>query len=371
MPSTSEQSAPSRIAPIFLTRIWGARSLAPLFPEKVNLAEPLGEVWLTAVDCRMASGPYEGKFLGAAWREMPSEWRGSALAHVSEFPILVKFIFPADKLSIQVHPDDAYASVNEQAAGGRGKTEMWHAVTAQPEARVLIGLKPGVDREKFLKALDARTLEQLFEAHPVNPGDTFFIPAGTPHAIGPHMVLCEIQEYSDLTYRVYDYGRTDVHGNPRELHITKALEVTDFTKTRGGGRVLHPRDFAGAQLRPGPGGNAAPPLGSRSSHLLAACPFFSATRQDFVSRIETRSTPERFEVAIILSGAGSIEWHGKQAKYQAGECWFIPASLGTFAFQAESATAVIRATVPDLTELRGTLLEEGMPVEQLEKVLFT
>ncbi len=149
MKSASEQPAPSRIAPVFLTRIWGARSLAPLFPDKINLHEPLGEVWLTAVDCRIASGPYQGKFLGAAWREMPAEWRGSSLASVPEFPILVKFIFPADKLSIQVHPDDAYASANEQAAGGRGKTEMWHAVSAQPDAKVLIGLKPGVDRASY------------------------------------------------------------------------------------------------------------------------------------------------------------------------------------------------------------------------------
>src|SRR5271169_4155973 len=159
----SAQPEPTRIEPIFLTRIWGARSLAPLFPDKINLPEPLGEVWLTAVDCRIASGPYEGKFLGAAWREMPSEWRGSALANVPEFPILVKFIFPADKLSIQVHPDDAYASANEQAAGGRGKTEMWHAVSAMPDASVLIGLKPGVTREEFRKALESHTVETLLE----------------------------------------------------------------------------------------------------------------------------------------------------------------------------------------------------------------
>jgi mannose-6-phosphate isomerase len=366
MSFTAEQPAPTRIAPIFLTRIWGARSLAPLFPDKANLPEPLGEVWLTAVDCRIASGPYEGKFLGAAWREMPSAWRGSALANVPEFPILVKFIFPADKLSIQVHPDDAYASANEQAAGGRGKTEMWHAVTAQPDAKVLIGLKPGVGREQFLKALDAHTVEQLFEAHSVIPGDTFFIPAGTPHAIGPHMVLCEIQEYSDLTYRVYDYGRKDAHGNPRELHIEKALEVTDFAKTAGGGRVLHSADFAGASRE---GGTVSSP-GNQSSGILAACPFFSATRQDFATRIETRSTPARFEVVIILSGTGSIEWQGEQAKYQAGECWFIPGALGVFAFQPKAATSIIRSTVPDLAELRGALQKEGMRAEQLERVLF-
>ena len=299
MPSAPVPPAPTKIEAIFSARIWGAHSLAPLFPEKINLPEPLGEAWLTAVDCRIASGPYEGKFLGAAWREMPAEWRGSALANIPEFPILVKFIFPADKLSVQVHPDDAYASANEQAAGGRGKTEMWHAVSAQPDAQVLIGLKPGVTREQFLEALVAHTVEELFESHPVQPGDTFFIPAGTPHAIGPNMILCEIQEYSDLTYRVYDYGRIDAHGNPRELHIEKALEVTDFAKTLGGGRVLHshPGDFAGAQ-------HAAPLLGNQAGHLLAACPFFSAARQGFNARIDLQSNVARFEVIVILSGTG-------------------------------------------------------------------
>src|SRR4029077_15029874 len=115
---------PTRIEPIFSPRIWGVRSLAPLFPEKTNWKEPLGEAWLTGVDCRIASGPYAGKTLGEAWREMPVEWRGTRLASTPYFPLLVKFISPADKLSIQVHPDDAFAAAHEQAAGGRGKTEM-------------------------------------------------------------------------------------------------------------------------------------------------------------------------------------------------------------------------------------------------------
>jgi mannose-6-phosphate isomerase len=122
---------PTRIEPVFSPRIWGARSLAPLFPEKTNLKEPLGEAWLTGVDCRIVSGPYTGKTLGEAWREMPAEWRGTRLASTTHFPLLVKFVFPTDKLSIQVHPDDAYAALHEQAAGGRGKTEMWYAVSAE------------------------------------------------------------------------------------------------------------------------------------------------------------------------------------------------------------------------------------------------
>src|SRR6266481_8364213 len=163
---------PTRIEPIFSPRIWGARSLAPLFPEKSNLTEPLGEAWLTGVDCKIASGPFTGKTLGAAWREMPAEWRGTRLVSTSDFPILVKFIFPTDKLSIQVHPDDAYAAAHEQAAGGRGKTEMWHALSAEPDAKLLLGLKAGTDKQKFRDAMKADKLEEVFQAHDVKAGDT-------------------------------------------------------------------------------------------------------------------------------------------------------------------------------------------------------
>src|SRR5213080_5402364 len=134
------------------------RSLAPLFPKKTNLAEPIGEVWLTAVDCKVATGPFAGKSLGEAWKEMPAEWRGTRFAEPGHFPLLIKFIFPNDKLSIQVHPDDAYAAAHEQAAGGRGKTEMWHAVSALPGAQLLLGLKPGVNEEKFREGLASHTL---------------------------------------------------------------------------------------------------------------------------------------------------------------------------------------------------------------------
>src|SRR5229473_8116726 len=184
---------PTRIEPIFSPRIWGARSLAPVFPEKSNLSEPLGEAWLTGVDCKIASGPFAGRTLAEAWAEMPVEWRGSQLAAVPEFPLLVKFIFPTDKLSIQVHPDDSYASKHEKAAGGRGKTEMWHVVSADSRAQVLLGLKPGVDKEKFREGLGHQNLENLFQAVPVHAGETLFVPAGTPHTIGPGMVICEVQ----------------------------------------------------------------------------------------------------------------------------------------------------------------------------------
>jgi mannose-6-phosphate isomerase len=344
---------PTRIEPIFLPRIWGARSLAPLFPEKSNLTEPLGEAWLTGVDCRIASGPFAGKTLGAAWREMPAEWKGTRLASTAEFPILAKFIFPNDKLSIQVHPDDAYAAAHEQAVGGKGKTEMWHAVSAEPEAHVLIGLDPKADEESLVRAIETQTLEKLFIHWRVQPGDTFFVPAGTPHTIGPGMILCEVQEYSDLTYRVYDYGRVDAHGNPRELHIQKALDVIQF------GRPIC-----------GKASGIALPGHSLHRSLLTACRYFATERWNVAAPVEVSSQKEHFDLLVFLSGSGDLSWGNSRAKFRNGECWLVPAGLGTFALNPEEPTKILRTYVPDLAELRTGLETAGHSWQQLEKTIF-
>lgn len=337
------------------------RSLAPLFPEKSNLAEPIGEVWLTGVDCKVATGPFAGKTLGEAWREIPSEWRGRRFAESDDFPLLVKFIFPNDKLSIQVHPDDAYASVHEKAAGGRGKTEMWHVVQAEPGASVLVGTKPGVSKQQFLEGIKNQTLENLLEKHPVYNGDSFFVPARTPHTIGPGMIICEVQEYSDLTYRVYDYGRVDAKGKPRELHIEKALEVMQFGKTSAGKvPTLSVHTSYRSHSKTKVGGNIT---------LLSACRYFSVERWEFY---ESASSTDRkglaFDILVFLNGKGQMEWGGALKRglesvkrgslnFEPGQCWFIPANL-MVVLRTKHHAAVLRSYIPDLTELRSLLKRE-------------
>jgi mannose-6-phosphate isomerase len=331
---------PFRIEPTFSPRIWGSRSLAPLYPEKTNLTEPIGEAWLTDVNCRVANGLFAGKTLAEAWREMPPGWRGDNFASGGDFPLLVKFLFPTDKLSIQVHPDDAYASLHEKAAGGRGKTEMWHVISAKPGASLLLGLKPGATREKFLEALQNNSLEDLFQRHPVQAGDTFFIPARTPHTIGPDMVICEVQEYSDLTYRVYDYGRVDASGRPRELHIEKALAVMNFDPAAGG-KVI-PR---------------APAKGRENVSVndLVDCPYFSVDGIDFdrtaqFKLFEALPGQSRFQILVVLSGGGFMSCHPPRHKQgpsllKPGECWFIPADT-SYSIRAEGRISLLTAFVP-------------------------
>jgi len=333
---------PFRIEPTFSPRIWGSRSLAPLYPEKTSLAEPIGEAWLTDINCRVANGPFAGKTLAEAWREMPAEWRGANSAEPGDFPLLVKFLFPTDKLSIQVHPDDTYASVHEQAAGGRGKTEMWHVVSAKPGASLLLGLKAGVTREKLLEALQNHTLEDLLERHPVHAGDTFFVPARTPHTIGTDMVICEVQEYSDLTYRVYDYGRVDAHGKPRELHVDKALAVMDFDPPHGG--KVTPRSWIKGRENGG------------LNHLVK-CSYFSVDRLDVDRMIDFRLAKlkpgqSRFELLIVLSGEGLLTWFPPRhtqgsIPLKPGECWFIPANtFESYSYRSNGKISVLTASLP-------------------------
>src|SRR6202521_3942802 len=343
----------SRLEPFFSPRIWGQRSLAPWYPDKINLKEPLGEAWVTAFESRVANGPFAGKTLRESWHAMPAEWRGARHASLAEFPVLIKFIFPNDKLSIQVHPDDAYAAKYEQNAGGRGKTEMWHLVCARRGAEIMVGLRPGVNKEVFLQALAANTVENLLVHLPVQSGDTYFVPAGTQHAIGPGMVICEIQEYSDLTYRVYDFGRVDSRGKPRELHIQKALNVIQFGWPRGGKT---------SQIR----------LPGQKLHrsLLAACRYFATERWKNFATIEALPDTEHFDLFVVLTGSGDFTWDRGTAKYQPGHCWFIPASLGQLALRAKEPTKLLRTYVPNLAALRATLKPDGDYVQTIAKTVF-
>ena len=338
-----------------MPRIWGARSLAPIYPDKSNLHEPVGEAWLTGPLCEISTGPFTGA-LNPAWRQMPPEWRGTdfqAQPEFSDFPLLVKFLFPTDQLSIQVHPNDAYAKQHE-APNACGKTEMWHAVSANPGATLLLGLAPEVDRKQFQSAIEKRSLENLFERLPVFAGDTFYVPSGTPHTIGAGVVLCEVQQDSDFTYRLYDFNRVDAHGQSRELHIEKGLAVIDF-EDRKGGKVVSV---------------ALPSSEGAKKSLLVACPYFASERWDLSAPHRTNSDPARFELLVILGGRGTLQWDGGSCSYQQGECWFIPANLGKFSLLPSSRTSILRTYVPNIGQMRAQLLHNGVPNSAVEKVFF-
>ncbi len=213
---------PFLIEPRFVGRVWGYKDLHPWY-DRVADNEPIGEVWLTGDECRIATGAHAGKTLGATFNEEPAALLGPT-APRAESPLLVKMIFAREKLSVQVHPDDRMAQKYGQP---RGKTECWYALAAEPGAQVAAGIRQGVTMDQIRAGIANGTLEEHLNILPIEQGDMVFVDAGTVHAIWPGSILLETQQNSDITYRMYDYGR------PRELHIEKSLEAVRLS-TRAG-----------------------------------------------------------------------------------------------------------------------------------------
>ncbi|MGA2051563.1 MAG: type I phosphomannose isomerase catalytic subunit [Terracidiphilus sp.] len=220
--SSLPQLAPFRIEPLYDPRIWGYRDLRPWF-DHVAEGESIGEVWLTGDQSLVATGPHAGKKLGDLFHEAPVQLLGPG-APTTDSPLLIKVLFAREKLSVQVHPDDKMA---QKYGDPRGKTECWYALAAGPEAKVALGLKPGVTLDQVRAGIHDGTLEESLNIVQVVAGDLIFVDAGTVHAIWPGAILLETQQNCDLTYRMYDYGR------PRVLHIEKSLEATKLV-TRAG-----------------------------------------------------------------------------------------------------------------------------------------
>lgn len=307
---------------------------------------------MTGDGSRLADGPFAGKTLGEAWPLMPPEWTGTRMDRAAAFPLLVKFIFSEEKLSVQVHPDDEYASINEN--GGRGKTEMWYALRARPGAEVLAGLKPEVTRDSFERAIANGTAENCLLHVPLCAGDAVFVPAGTAHTISGGLVLCEIQQQSDTTYRVYDYNRRDARGNGRELHVEKALEVIRFGEQRGGRLTPVLIEADGV-----------------AKTYFVACPYFATEKWEFTGRADGSTSHERFELLIFVEGSGRIEWASSHAEYAPAQVWLLPAALGAFALAADSRTSVLRTHVPgDSKEVWRGLIERGVTESDLARVVY-
>jgi len=223
--SPHQELAPFLLEPLFVSRVWGYRDLRPWYDYVVEepKSEPVGEVWLTGDECAVGSGPHAGEKLGDVFAAAPDAMLGAG-APSPQSPLLVKMIFAREKLSVQVHPDDRLAQKYGQP---RGKTECWYALAADEGAQVAAGLKPGVTPDQVRTGIERGSLEESLNILPVKRGDMVFVDAGTVHAIWPGSILLETQQNSDITYRMYDYGR------PRELHVEKSLQAMRF-ETRAG-----------------------------------------------------------------------------------------------------------------------------------------
>ena len=345
---------PSRLEPKFVERIWGSRTLGKFFPHKTELEKPVGEVWMAGNECVFADGPFSGQRLGDAWLKMPDDWAGTKEQRERAFPLLVKFLFPEEKASVQVHPNDDYAVKNERANGGVGKTEMWYVAAAQPGASVLVNLKPGATRDILERAIADSTIEGWLERLELAEGDAVFVPAGTLHTIGPGLVLCEIQQNSNITYRVYDYERRDPEEKQRPLHVKEALEVINFGEQSGG--KMEP-----VQVKRGP---------VEETYYLA-CRHFVTERWRFSERVAGATSKEHFDLLISISGRGAIECRGEDLPFGPGECWMLPAGLGAYRMSAKEPVTLLRTYVPGkLDEFARGLADLGVEEAAWSRLVY-
>jgi len=223
------------IEPRLQPRVWGGRRLAERFG--LETEEPIGEAWMVFDENRVASGPYAGRVLAEVLPELGEAFLGRAVVerYGYRLPLMVKFLDTADWLSVQVHPDDAYVRAHEAKSGWLGKAEAWVVLEAEPGAQVIYGVKRPVTREALRAAARDGSILELLNFVPVQKGDVIYVPPGTIHALGPGLLVYEVSQRSDLTYRLYDYGRG------RELHLDRALDVAR----------LEPQEYEARPLREG------------------------------------------------------------------------------------------------------------------------
>ncbi len=311
---------PLKLIPAFKDYLWGGTRLKTDFDKHTPL-EKVAESW--ELSCHkdgagvIANGSLKGTTLIDYIARSGKKVLGTHCEAFEEFPILIKLIDAYDNLSVQVHPDNDYAL---RVEGEYGKTEMWVIVDALPDAALLYGFKEEISRAEFRERIENNTLLEVVNRVPVKKGDVFFIEAGTLHAIGKGILIAEIQQNSNTTYRVYDYGRVGADGKPRQLHIDKAVEVTTLAPpARAVGAVGKPKKL--------PGG---------TSTLLASCDYFTVYAETVSTTMEKLAGADSFHSLLLLEGEAELGWQSDLSDtpltltVKKGDSIFIPAGMGAY-----------------------------------------
>lgn len=308
--------------------LWGGTRLKTEYNKQINM-EPLAETWECSVHPDGPSLVINGEFAGETLDKVLSkhpEYMGTKVDRTNGFPILVKFIDAEKDLSVQVHPDDEYARKYEHQ---NGKTEMWYVMDAKPGASLVYGFAHKVTPEQLKKSIEEGTLSKHLQKVAVNKGDVFFMPAGTVHAIGAGALIAEIQENSNVTYRVYDYNRVDKDGKKRELHFDKTVQVMNMNAqdtVRQNARMV--RYYPGC-----------------SRELLCRCKYFDTERIQVTKGFSFSVLDSSFQVLLCLDGNGGIEYGDgskKPVRFTKGECIFLPAGLGRCHMIGEATLLKVR-----------------------------
>lgn len=298
---------PVKLSPAFKDYLWGGVRLKEEFNKRCDLT-PLAESWELSAHKDGQSVVSGGEFDGLPLTEYVARIGKAALgenaAKYDYFPLLIKLIDAKGDLSVQVHPSDEYALANE---GEYGKTEMWYVLDCEEGAGLYYGFSHDVTREEYERAIEEGRLCEILNKVAVKRGDVFFIPAGTVHAIGAGILICEIQQNSNTTYRVYDYMRRDKNGNLRPLHVEKALAVSDLRKSP---------ELVG--------------VGDASDAILASCEYFTVRRLRLTGEGRIETDEKSFCSLIVTEGEGVLRYEGGELPFAKGDSIFIPAQKDSF-----------------------------------------
>ena len=304
-----------KLNPAFKDYLWGGTKLRDEYGKKCDL-DKVAESW--ELSCHkdgcsvVADGEYAGLTLPQYIEKAGKAVLGTDCERFEYFPILIKLIDAKQNLSVQVHPDNDYAM---RVEGEYGKTEMWYVVDCEPGAGLLYGFKHEISKEEFRRRIEDNTLLEVTNRVEVHPGDVFFIEAGTLHAIGEGILIAEIQQNSNTTYRVYDYGRVGADGKPRQLHIEKAIDVTRLAPaTRPCGRPqAKPEAFDGGSVLP-----------------LASCDYFTVKEMEVTSHAALMADEKSFHSLLLLDGSLTLSMGGEKLEMKKGASVFVPAGSGDY-----------------------------------------
>lgn len=317
---------PMKLRPVSKEIIWGGTKLKDEYGKSAPF-DKIAESWeLTVRNDGMsiiANGEYSGTSLDEYIAADSTGILGTASAQYDRFPLLIKFIDACDNLSVQVHPDNEYALSNE---GELGKTEMWYIMDAKPGAKLVYGLIDGCTTDEFAEAVKCGDIEGKLNYVSVRPGEVYFIPSGQVHAIGAGILIAEIQQNSNITYRVYDYNRLGKDGLPRQLHVEKAIDVI---KTRSSDEINSLRFSTESNID--------------SGELLASCDYFKSVRFDISDNenITLSCADDSFMSLLVLeSNGGQLEYCNKSESLCKGDSFFIPAGIGDFKLTGSSKVIV-------------------------------
>lgn len=309
---------PIKLIPAFKDYLWGGTKLKTNYGKQSDL-DIVAESWELSThkdgQSVVASGADKGKPLSEYIEKYGAEILGTAAQNFDYFPILIKFIDAKDNLSIQVHPDDAYALENE---GEYGKTEMWYILEAEDGASLYYGFNREITKDEYRQRIEDNTILDVLNKVQVKKGDVFFIKSGTVHAIGKGIVICEIQQNSNTTYRVYDYDRRGADGKPRQLHIAKALEVSTLAPAAADN-----------------GSKAEVRYDGYSDKTLSSCKYFTVRRLRIQSSAALRADTESFRSLIITEGSADIIMGSTVLSVTKGDSVFIPAQDSDYTINGE------------------------------------